>query len=127
MYLPAALDGDVVLVVEDEETVRRTAANMLREPGYRVLEAGTATAALKTLERDSAVTLLFSDVVMPGSVNGHELAHEARSRWPGLKVLPISAYDGDTLGPAIDQAPGWFLRKPYRDYELAQAVRDAIA
>ncbi|MEQ8816302.1 MAG: response regulator [Thalassobaculum sp.] len=125
--LPAALDGEVVLVVEDEETVRRTAVNTLRELGYRVLEAGTAAAALKVLERDSAVTLLFSDVVMPGSANGHELAHEARSRWPGLKVLLTSAYDGDILGPAIDQAPGRFLRKPYRDYELAQAIRDAIA
>lgn len=125
--LPVARDGDVVLVVEDEEAVRRTAVNALRELGYHVLEAGNAAAALDALERSARVDMLFTDVIMPGSANGHELAREALQRRPGLKVLLTSAYDGDTLGSAIEHAPGQFLRKPYRDFELARAVHEALA
>jgi len=124
--LPSARQGDVVLVVEDEEAVRRTAANTLRELGYQVLEAATAAAALDALEGEEKVRLLFTDVIMPGSANGHELAGEALRRRPGLKILLTSAYDGDTLGPAIEHAPGLFLRKPYRDFELARAVHEAL-
>lgn len=124
--LPAARDGEVVLVVEDEEAVRRTAVNTLRELGYQVLEAGAAAAALDALERADRVHLLFTDVIMPGSANGHELAREAQRRRPELKVLLTSAYDGDTLGMAIEQTPGRFLRKPYRDFELARAIHEAL-
>lgn len=124
--MPTAHDGELVLVVEDEESVRQTAVTTLNELGYRVLEAATAAAALDTLEQAGDVTLMFTDIVMPGSRNGHELAHEAQRRYPGLKVLLTSAYDGEAP-PAVDHAPGPFLRKPYRDYELAHAIRDAIA
>jgi len=118
--------GEVVLVVEDEEPVRRLAAGTLRELGYRVVEAGSAAAALEALAQAEKVQLLFTDIVMPGALNGYQLAQEAARRYPGLKVLFTSAYDGDVIRGATngDRLP--LLRKPYRDHELAGAVRDAL-
>ena len=124
--LPRARDGDVVLLVEDEDAVRQTAVNALSELGYRVIEAGTAAAALDALDQAKDVRLLFTDVIMPGSDNGYQLALEARRRRPALKVLFTSGYGGETVASAGGDALRPFLRKPYRDYELARAVREAI-
>ena len=118
--------GEVVLVVEDEEPVRRLAAGTLRELGYRVVEAGTAAAALEALAQAEKVELLFTDIIMPGSLNGYQLAQEAARRHPGLKVLFTSAYDGDVIRGATNDDGLRLLRKPYRDHELAGAVRDAL-
>lgn len=124
--LPRARDGDVVLLVEDEDTVRQTAASALNELGYRVIEADTAAGALDALDRTEDVRLLFTDVIMPGSDNGYELALEAQRRRPDLRVLFTSGYGGEIVASAGNEALRPFLRKPYRDYELARAVRDAI-
>jgi CheY-like chemotaxis protein/nitrogen-specific signal transduction histidine kinase len=124
--LPLSTAGEVVLVVEDEEPVRRVAVSTLRELGYRVIEAGTAAAALDSLEQAEEVQLLFTDIVMPGSINGYQLAQEAIRRFPDLKVLYTSAYDGDVIGDVTNDERVRLLRKPYRDYELARAIRTAI-
>jgi CheY-like chemotaxis protein len=123
--LPLAC-GEVVLLVEDEEPVRRTAASTLRELGYRVIEAATAASALEALESAEEVKLLFTDIVMPGAQNGYQLAQEALRRYPELKVLYTSAYDRDAIKEVAEAHPERLLRKPYRDYELARAVRSAI-
>lgn len=124
--LPRARNGELILVVEDDTAVRRTATNTLRELGYRVIEAATAATALDALARSDEVRLLFTDVIMPGSTNGYQLACEARQRWPDLRTLFTSAYGGDVIAEAGDGALEPFLRKPYRDYELAHAIRKAI-
>ena len=84
--LPRARDGDVVLLVEDEVAVRQTAFNALSELGYQIIEADTAAAALHALDEAEDVRLLFTDIIMPGSDNGYELALEAQRRRPDLKV-----------------------------------------
>ena len=124
---PAAGGGELILVVEDEEGVRRTAATTLRELGYRVIEAGTAAMALEALEQSDEVRLLFTDIVMPGHANGYQLAREALRRRPELRILYTSAYGGDVIASVEERQPGHLLRKPYRDYELAHAIREAIA
>lgn len=124
--LPRACEGDVVLLVEDEDAVRQTAVNALSELGYRIIEADTAAAALQALDQAEDVRLLFTDIIMPGSDNGYELAIEAQRRRPDLKVLFTSGYGGEIVASAGYYALQPFLRKPYRDYELARAVRDAI-
>jgi CheY-like chemotaxis protein len=125
--LPYSHGGEMVLVVEDEEPVRRVAAATLRELGYRVIEATSAKTALDALKTAKDVRLLFTDIVMPGPTNGYQLAEEALRRCPELRVLYTSAYDGDAVAGLADARPGPLLRKPYRDYELAQAVRNAIS
>lgn len=124
--LPRARDGDVVLLVEDEISVRQTAVNALSELGYQIIEAETAAAALQALDEAEDVRLLFTDIIMPGSENGYELALEAQRRRPDLKVLFTSGYGGEIVASAGNDALKPFLRKPYRDYELAHAVRGAI-
>ncbi|MEQ8397572.1 response regulator [Thalassobaculum sp.] len=124
--LPRARDSDLVLVVEDERSVRQNAVAMLRELGYRIIEADSADAALAALEQERGVRLLFTDIVMPGSSNGYQLAREAKQRRPDLRILFTSGYDGDIVEKVSDDVAELFLRKPYRDYELAQAVHDAI-
>lgn len=126
LHQPAFGAGEVVLVVEDEEPVRRLAAGTLRELGYRVVEAGNAAAALEALAQAEKVELLFTDIIMPGTLNGYQLAQEAARRHPGLKVLFTSAYDGDVISGATKGDGLRLLRKPYRDHELAGAVRDAL-
>src|SRR3546814_821349 len=82
--LPVVGGGEVVLVVEDEEPVRRVTATTLRELGYRVIEAATATAALEALEQAREVRLLFTDIVMPGDRKSTRLnsSHYCASRMP---------------------------------------------
>jgi CheY-like chemotaxis protein len=111
-----------VLVVEDEDGIRRLIAEILRGCGYTVLSARDAQQALELL-RDSRepITLLLTDVVMPG-LSGHELARMAQASLPGLRVLLTSGYD-DTLG---DEAPYPFLAKPFDAMVLARTVREVI-
>lgn len=117
-----------VLVVEDEAEVRAIAARFLRKMGYEVLTASDANEALQVLAAQSKVDLLFSDVVLGGSMTGVELAHEARRQYPGLAVLLVSGYPGSTSGPRDTDTTATFplLRKPYRREQLGDAVRAAL-
>ena len=81
-----------MLVVEDDEDVRAHAVSILTELGYPVLEAGDATAALRMLDAHGAIRLLFTDVGLPGGLNGRQLADEARRRRPDLLVLYTTGY-----------------------------------
>jgi PAS domain S-box-containing protein len=126
---PAAAGSETVLVVEDNEQLRRTAVAQLTALGYRVLQAQDGHAALKILERgDDGVDLLFSDVVMPGGIDGYALASTAVARRAGLKVLLTSGFPGDTLARIGAKAKAFpLLGKPYRKDDLARAVRNALA
>ena len=119
--------GEVILAVDDDPNVRATTVSHLRNFGYRVLEADNARTALDRLDSDPTIALLFTDIVMPGGMNGQELARLARSRRPDLKVLFTSGFPdtGQTDGGAADM-DGMLLSKPYRKQDLARAVLEAL-
>lgn len=84
------LNGAGILVVEDEPELRTLAAEMLREAGYCALEAGSATEALSLLETATCIRAVFTDIDMPGDMDGLALAAVVRARWPSLTVLITS-------------------------------------
>ena len=116
-----------VLVVEDDEQVRRIVVTALRDRGYSVLEAGDGEAAIAlTASRDRPPDLVVTDLIMP-RVNGRQLATKLRERWPNLRVLFTSAYAVDeTTGQAVTDLPGMLLRKPFVPSELGAAVAEAL-
>jgi PAS domain S-box-containing protein len=120
--------GEVVLVVEDDERVRRLTSARLADLGYVPREASSAAEALQILERGEKVDLVFTDLVMPGGMSGLDLAKLVQSRWSQVGVLLTSGYSeelvssengGGRLGVGL-------LRKPYRQAELAIAIGEAI-
>jgi PAS domain S-box-containing protein len=119
--------GETILVVEDDDEVRAFSAEVLRELGYNVLEAGDGAAALRVLEQQKTdVDLLFTDVVMPG-MSGRELSDAARKLRPALKVLFTSGYTrnaivhGGRLDPGVE-----LLQKPFTSRLLAERVRELL-
>jgi CheY-like chemotaxis protein len=124
MPLRQASDGDVVLLVEDEDALRELAAESLSLLGYKVLSAPDARVALDILHGQDRVDILFSDVVMPGGMNGAQLAMEARRIRSDLKVLLTSGYTTTATGGVRDlPADVPLLRKPYMRDELAAKLQ----
>jgi CheY-like chemotaxis protein len=117
-----------VLMVEDDMAVLEATAEVLRDAGWRVLTARDGAAALRILEGDEAIDVLFSDVVMPGGISGPELARQARRLRPAVGVLLATGYAGDQPAGDLD-----VLVKPYERGKLlaclaqAAAARDASA
>jgi PAS domain S-box-containing protein len=124
--VPAAR-GETVLVVEDDSDLRTLAVALLGNLGYQVLEAGTGAAALEQLGSTTRVNLLLTDVMLPGGMNGRELAAEAGRRAPGLQVLYMSGYTENAIvhHGRLD-ADAELLPKPFRRADLARAVRRAL-
>jgi PAS domain S-box-containing protein len=116
-------EGETVLIVEDNPGMRRIVRRQLVELGYRVLEADGAAAALDILAREN-VALLFSDIVMPGGMNGIALAEKAISDRPQIKIILTSGFPDAHLGDQVANIR--LLSKPYRRADLAQAVREAL-
>ncbi|MFC3077701.1 response regulator [Phenylobacterium terrae] len=124
----ARADGEAILVVEDDEDVRAFSVATLCDLGYRVFEAADAAAALEVLERTPGVRLLFSDIGLPGGMNGRELADAAQARQPGLRVLLTTAYAGGTLLKDGRLETGFqLLAKPFSYAALARRVQDVLA
>ncbi len=115
--------NESVLVVEDQAGVLALARDGLSELGYRVLTAANAEEALNLLVGDSRIDILFADIVMPGRMNGAQLAVEARRIRPGLKVLLTSGYAPETLEAQGVSGDIELLKKPYRPDELATRLR----
>ncbi|SUZ33547.1 Blue-light-activated protein [Roseibaca ekhonensis] len=116
-----------ILVVEDDDMVRKHVSAQLAAAGYAVKEAATGAAALDVMEQTGPIDLLFTDVVMPGGMNGGQLAEAARLRQPGLKVLFTSGYTEDAIVHQGRLDPGvTLLSKPYRRAELVAKVRHAL-
>ncbi len=122
---PAAAGGtETVLLVEDDPMVLRFAQDQLESLGYRVLSASSPRQALEILSAHGRVDLLFTDVVMPGGMNGRELADEARKMQADLKVLYTSGYTENAIVHHGRLDPGvQLLSKPYRRLELARRIR----
>jgi PAS domain S-box-containing protein len=115
--------GETILLVEDEEQVRRLVGSALRSFGYAVLEAAHAEEALELAEATAHIDLLLTDIVMPG-LNGHELAQRLVASRPGLRVLFTSGYPADAaLREGIAAARAAYLEKPYLPDELARKIR----
>jgi PAS domain S-box-containing protein len=118
----------IVLIVEDDPFVRSFAVMSLQSLGYHVTAAVDGNEALRKLGTDMDVDLLFTDIVMPGGINGWELAARAREARPKLRVLLTSGYALETLtanGHLRDGSP--ILAKPYRRAELARCLREALS
>jgi CheY-like chemotaxis protein len=115
-----------ILVVEDEPLIQLITSEALNESGYRVLVAGDADEAIGILNRDSSVGLLFTDIVMPGALDGFGLAEWAKSVRPDLKVLYTSGYSWAAAQAHGGRVHGHVLRKPYRSGDLRRAVQSAL-
>jgi CheY-like chemotaxis protein len=124
---PLAHDGEVVLAVDDNADVRAAVAAYLRELGYRVETAENAEMAMQKIRTPAKIDLLFTDVIMPGGINGKELAEAARQVRPDLKVLFTSGFPGDSLGNVELEAGAALLGKPYRRIDLARKLRAVLA
>jgi PAS domain S-box-containing protein len=116
-----------VLLVEDEPRVRKLAKRSLLGLGYRVMEAENAAEAMRALEAEVPVDLLFSDIVMPGDMNGRMLARWASHRSRGLKVLLTTGFSEEANSELAMGKDGFpLLNKPYSKEELATAVRAVL-
>ena len=118
---------ETILVVEDDTAVRQVATSLLTELGYRVIEADNGANALAILAQTEHVDLLFSDIIMPGGMNGVELARRARANDPNLRVLHTSGYAAETVtGEDGVASTAELLRKPYDHKELARKIRQTL-
>ena len=112
-----------VLLTEDDPSVAGITETMLKNLGHDVVRATNAEQALQVLKSEQPVDLLLSDVIMPGGVNGVELARAAVTLRPGIKVLLSSGFAGESVDRAIDEGSWPFLRKPYLQDELAEHLQ----
>src|SRR5918994_2601531 len=118
-------DPPVVLLVEDEPLVRMTATDELEEAGFHVLEAANADVALAVLvARSDEVRVLFTDVDMPGSMNGMALAEQVHRRWPHVLLLISSGYARPHPGEIPDH--GQFIPKPYGAATLVRHIHEMM-
>jgi two-component system, response regulator PdtaR len=115
----------LVLVVEDEFLVRINALSLLEEAGFSVIEAGSADDAIALLESRKDIRIVFTDINMPGSMDGLRLAHAIRDRWPPIDIVLTSG----RMCVRDEDMPerGLFLGKPYEPSELVEAVRSLVS
>jgi DNA-binding NtrC family response regulator len=99
---------------------------LFNDLGYEVVEAANARAALAIIDGDDPITLVFTDVIMPGGMNGVELANEITQRQPDLPVLLTSGYTAQRLIPDSVTRAWPILRKPYTQADLSQAVNETL-
>ena len=110
----------VVLVVEDEAIIRMNAVAMIEDAGLDVIEATNADEAIVLLETRPEISIVFTDIEMPGSMDGLKLAHAIRNRWPPVVLIIASG----RVTPRVDEMPTEtvFLRKPYTEAMVAKAL-----
>ncbi len=125
---PVESGSETILVVEDDALVRNYVVAQLKSLGYDVLTAANATEALKIIDGAAKLDLLFTDVIMPGAMNGRQLSDAAAKLRPGLKVLFTSGYTENAIVHHGRLDPGvLLLAKPYRKADLARMIRQALA
>jgi nitrogen-specific signal transduction histidine kinase/CheY-like chemotaxis protein len=119
---------ETILIAEDNEILRKLTRTILEGRGYTVLEApdGPTAEGLWTANQ-SQVSLLLSDLIMPGGIDGRELAARLQKQNPDLKVLFISGYSPEIAGQQLQLHPNqWFLQKPYSSAELLKVIRNSL-
>lgn len=111
----------VILIVEDDTLLRMHAAEIIDEAGFEVVEAPGADDAIRHLEARPDIAIVFTDIDMPGSMNGLSLAHAVADRWPSIGIVATSGHfkvqDGDL------PAGGLFVAKPYRSQQIISTLR----
>lgn len=114
----------VVLIVEDEALIRMDAVDMIKEAGFEVVEASNADEAIAILEQRLDITVVFTDIQMPGSMDGLKLAQAIRGRWPPIKIVATSG----NVQISDEHLPngGRFLRKPYTSQQITGTLRQLI-
>jgi len=117
----SASSRPVVLVVEDEWLLRMDAADMIAAAGFEVVEAVDADEAIEILESRRDITMVFTDIQMPGSMDGLKLARAIRGRWPPIKIIATSGLVD--VGEKDLPEGGRFLLKPYQPKELTNVLR----
>lgn len=122
LCMPSITSPIRVLVVEDETIIRLDVVDMLGAAGFNVVEARNADEAIQILERDSDVALIFTDIHMPGSMNGLKLAAAVRKRWPPVKIIATSGHFKLEAGDLPTDAR--FFPKPYQPMQLISAIRE---
>lgn len=110
----------LVLVVEDEPVIRMNAVSIIEDAGYDVVEASNADDAIMHLETRLDIQVVFSDIEMPGTMDGLKLLHTVRRRWPPVVLILTSG----RVSPKVEEMPSEtvFLRKPYHDAALVKAL-----
>src|SRR3954469_5736902 len=112
----------VVLIVEDELLLRIDAAEMIKAAGFEVVEAANADQAIEVLEARRDITVVFTDIQMPGSMDGLKLARAVRGRWPPIKIVATSGLV-DVREQDLPDG-GRFLPKPYSPHQIAGLLRE---
>jgi two-component system, response regulator PdtaR len=121
----SATKRPVVLIVEDEFLLRMNTAEMVGDAGFDVVEAGDADEAIAILEARPDIHVVFTDIQMPGSMDGLKLARFVRGRWPPIKIVATSGF----VNVGKDDLPegGRFVPKPYRPEQIVAALRELTA
>jgi CheY-like chemotaxis protein len=122
--MPSLTPAARILVVEDEAFIRMDVVEVLIGAGFEVVEASNADEAVLILERLTDIRLVFTDIDMPGSMNGLRLAAAIRDRWPPVKIIATSGHHKFSEGdfPAETQ----FIAKPYKPEQIFAAIRRAL-
>jgi DNA-binding response OmpR family regulator len=119
--------GETILIVEDEVLIRFDVADYLRTCGYRVIEAANATEAIAVLQSGRRIDLVFSDVQLPGSMDGFALARWVRAHQPEIKVILTSGVSrsAEVAGELCEEGP--LEKKPYDPQHLLERIRSTLA
>ncbi|ABD08734.1 response regulator receiver domain protein [Rhodopseudomonas palustris HaA2] len=115
----------VVLVVEDEALLRMNAIDMIEDAGFEVLEASNADDAIAILEGRDDIRVVFTDIQMPGSMDGLKLARAVRGRWPPIKIIATSGRVNVSSTDLPDG--GRFLAKPYTSRDVTNLLTEITA
>jgi DNA-binding NtrC family response regulator len=123
-YVMSQTGKAAILVVEDEALVRWATRDGMEDAGFEVHDARNADEAIQLLEANPDISLIFTDVDMPGSMDGVKLAHYVRKRWPPVKIIVTSGFKHVTP----DQLPNGslFLSKPYQREHLRQQIETLV-
>ena len=121
MDISAGNDRSVILIVEDEVLIRLGAVQIVEDAGFEVIEAANADEAIEILETRNDIRVIFTDIHMPGSMDGLKLAHAVRHRWPPIKIIVTSGREY----PSEHDLPegGRFFPKPYAPAQVQAALR----
>jgi CheY-like chemotaxis protein len=114
----------VVLIVEDEFLLRMNAVDMIKAAGFEAVEAANADEAIEILETRRDITVVFTDIQMPGSMDGLKLARAVRGRWPPIKIVATSGLV--TVAESDLPEGSRFLSKPYSPEQIAGVLREMV-
>jgi DNA-binding NtrC family response regulator len=122
--MPTGGDGRVVLIVQEELLLRMDIVETFEAAGFKVFQVGTAEEAIEVLQREPTIRVVFTDIDLPGTMDGLALAHYVRQRWPPTILLVGSGRI--PLDTAVLPSRAKFVAKPYGKGRLAEAIQGAL-